>query len=225
MILPVLFAVVGAFIFLALVARRNEAVTRGLWEEALSGECASLDAVRAQILQEREMADVSYRAADLARASNDPDEAARLLRVGARVVESCADTLPQLLRSMSTLARQAAAIAPVDPLRAERFKLTRLRGLARAQAVVHAFLVTSRERLAFRLRVLRFAVPAATRWLVAAHYRTAAAPTSPKEWLQLSDVRGDMGALTQESLETLRVVLRSLAGSRLAARAPAEIGR
>lgn len=225
MFLPVLFAVLGAFIFLALVARRNEAVTRRLWEDALSGECASLDAVRAQVMQEREMADESYRAADLARASRQPDEAARLLRVGARVVESCADTLPQLLRSMSTLSRQASAIAPVDPLGAERFKLAELRGLARVHALLHAFIVTSRERLAFRLRVLRFAVPAATRWLVAAHYRTAASPTSPKEWLQLSNVRSDMGTLTQESLETLRVVLRSLAASRLSERAPAEIGR
>lgn len=225
MILPVLFAVLGAFIFLALVARRNEAVTRALWEDALSGECASLDAVRAQVMQEREMADESYRAADLARASDEPEEAARLLRVGARVVESCADTLPQLLRSMSALSRQAAAIAPVDPLGAERFRLAKLRGLARVHGVLHAFIVTSRERLAFRVRVLRFAVPAATRWLVAAHYRTAAAPTSPREWLQLADVRSDVGTLTQESLETLRVVLRSLAGSRLAERSPAELGR
>jgi hypothetical protein len=224
--LMALLALASGLAFVALVARRNEVATRQQWEDALSGECSSLERVHEIVTAQREMAEESYRAANLARALDQPDEAVKLLHIGARVVESCAGTLPELLRSLSLLSRQASAIAPVEPLSAERFRVGKLRGLARVQAVGHAFLVTARERLAFRLRVLRYAVPAVTRWLVEATLHTAAAPSAPEAWARLEDVRHDMGTLTQESLESLRVVVQSLSAmSAKAQRAAAQVGR
>ena len=153
-------------------------------------------------------------------------EAVKLLRIGARVVESCAGTLPELLRSLSVLSRQAAAIAPVEPLSASRFQLGTLRGVARVHAVLHAFIITTRERLAFRLSVLRYAVPATTRWLVEATRHTAAAPGAPENWAHLDAVRHDVGTLTDESVQSLRVVMQSLSAMAVKAqRATAQVSR
>jgi hypothetical protein len=224
--LTALLALAIGLAFVALVARRNETVTRRQWEDALSGECGSLERIQEIVVAERDMAEESYRAANLARALDQTEEAVKLLHIGARVVESCAGTLPELLRSLSVLSRQAAAIAPVAPLDAERFRSTSLRGLARVQGLVHAFLVTARERLAFHLRVLRHAVPAVTRWLIDATLHTAATPGAPEAWTRLEDVRHDMHALTDESLESLRVVVQSLSAlSAKAQRAAAQAGR
>jgi hypothetical protein len=212
--------------FVALMARRNETATRQQWEDALSGECRSLDRVREIVTAERDMAEESYRAADRARSLEENDEAVKLLHIGARVVESCAGTLPELLRSLSLLSRQASAIAPIEPLEPARFKLAKLRGMVRVQAVVQAFLLTARERLAFRLRVLRYAIPSVTRWLVDATLLTAAEPSAPEHWAHLEHVRRDMGTLTDESLESLRVVVQSLAVlSPKAQRAAAQVSR
>jgi len=71
--------------------------------------------------------------------------------------------------------------------------------------------VTARQRLALQVRILRYAVPASTRWLLRAAHQTMEAPTDHERWGHLSEVRHDVGALTDESLKSLRVVLRSLA--------------
>jgi len=206
-----LLALLGGVAFLALVGQRNEAAARRQWETLLDGTGSAHSEIEGRVLHERRMAEDSFRTAEAAWALESTEEASRFLCVGAKIVASCSDTLPALLRNLALLSRQAAAIAPVEPLPVEAFRLRRLRTLAGFEGAIRTLLVTSRERLSLRLRVLRYAVPAASRWLVRAAHQTAEAPNDHERWSHLGDVRHDLGALTDESLMSLRVVLRSLA--------------
>jgi hypothetical protein len=184
---------------------------RAEWETVLTaaGE-RQYASVERRVLLERAMAESSYGAAARARDAGAIEEAVRLLRVGAGVVESCADGVPALLRGLGVLARQAAAIAPVPAPSAGRYRLARSRTAAGLVTILHHLLSTTRERLALRLRWLRYAVPAVTRWLLRATRRAELRPELAAEWDRMASARADLGVLTEESLESLRLVLRSL---------------
>lgn len=206
-----LLALFGAVLFMALVGQRDEATTRRHWEALLDGTGSAYSEIEELVLHERRMAEDSFRVAEAAWAVESLNEATRFLRVGASIVASCADTLPALLRNMALLSRQASAIAPAEPLPVAAFRLRRLRTLAGMHGALNALLVTARQRLALRLRILRYAVPASTRWLLRAAQQTIEAPTDHDRWGRLSELRHDVGVLTDESLKSLRLVLRSLA--------------
>ncbi len=204
-------AVFGGILFMAFVGQRNEAATRRQWQMLLDDTSSAYSEVEEHVLHERRMAEDSFRVAERAWALESLEESTRFLRIGASVVASCADTLPSLLRNLALLSRQASAIGPVEPLAIGAFRLRQLRTLAGIQAALHVLLTSSRERLTLRLRVLRYAVPAATRWLLRAVHQTIERPNDHEHWGRLADVRHDVGALTDESLKSLRVVLCSLA--------------
>lgn len=214
--------VLGCLILLALLGQRNEDATRERWEAALDGTGPTFTEVSQRIHDERDMVEHSFQVAETARDDGKAAEASRFLRLGASMAESCSETLPGLLKNLSVLSRQADSIAPVERLEMSSFTLKRLRTLMAIQGIVHSLLVTSRERLQLRLRVLRYSVPAVTRWLIRAAYSTADAPAIERRWRELGDVRADMEALTDESLESLRIVLQSLAATARAHRAPAQ---
>lgn len=203
--------IVGGLLFLVIVGRHNEATTARDWEmaltpmgEAILGEVA--EGVRAQSV----MIETSYGSAERERAAGSFDEAVRLLSVGSRAVEACAPSMLHLVKSIGVLARQAAAIAPVTPVRPAAFRAVELRTLARLAAVAHHLLVTARERLGLRLAVLRYGFRAIVGRLLGATHAAASQPDEAAHWDRVGALRGDLGALTDESVETLRLVLVSL---------------
>ena len=212
------FTLFGGLIFLVLMGRLDEAKTLRDWEMALTPEGkVVLNTVANQVRHERGMAEESYESAKTARENGSIDEAVRFLRAGASVVESCSATLPELLRNLSVLSWQAAAILPTPPLRPLSFRLGRLRTLAGIHTVVHHLLATSRERFRLRIAVLRYGLGAAVGLLLRNTSALISRPETRPTWERIAHIRADLGTLTEESLTSLRVLLGSLAAVQVAA--------
>jgi hypothetical protein len=203
--------VLGGLLFLVIVGRHNEAATARDWEMALSpmGE-AILAEVAEGVQAQTFMIETSYKTAERQRAHGSMDEAVRLLSVGSRAVEACAPSMLHLVKSIGVLARQAAAIAPVTPLRPQAFRSSELRTVAGLAALAHHFLVSARERLGLRLAVLRHGFRAVVGRILRATDAAAATPDEERQWARVGALRADLGTLTEESLGTLRLVLASL---------------
>ena len=203
--------VLGGLLFLVIVGRHNEAVTARDWEIALSpmGE-AILAEVAEGVQAQTFMIETSYKTAERERAAGSLDEAVRLLSVGSRAVEACAPSMLHLVKSIGVLARQAAAIAPVTPLRPAAFRSADLRTVAGLATLAHHLLVTARERLGLRLAVLRYGFRAIVGRLLGATDAAASRPDEGAQWARVGALRADLGTLTQESVGTLQLVLASL---------------
>ncbi len=132
------------------------------------------------------------------------------------MVESCSETLPSLLKNLAVLSWQAAAILPTPPLRPLRFHMAQLRTLAGLHAVGHHLLATTRERFRLRVAVLRYGLRAALGMLRRSTQSLVMQPEGLANWTRVAMIRADLGTLTDESLESLRVLLASLAAVRRA---------
>jgi hypothetical protein len=197
---------------LALVGYRNEAVAFRDWEYVLNAEGLKVYSETAnQVLFERRMSEISLDDAALLNKQGDIGGAIRHLRIGAEVVGDCSDSLVQLLHNTGLLSRHAAAIAPSSPLLPPQFNTRTLATLAGLHQLGHHLLITTRDRLMFRLTILRCGVRQASKLMLRATWRLSGDLTNPKRWRRMDDLRGDLGTLTDESLQTLRVVLASLA--------------
>lgn len=200
---------------LVLAGHLSEEQTIRDWEMILNPEGARVyDEVSGQLAFESAKVQTSYSDAADARAEGRMDEALRLLGVGSRVVGDCAQSMVSMLRSVGLLARHAAAIAPLPPLRPSGFRARELATLAGLHTLGHHLLMTTHERLALRLAVLRCGVRAAAALLLRTTWRTREAPQRAQGWYRIEALRLDLGTLTEESLASLRAVLASLAGVR-----------
>jgi hypothetical protein len=217
------FTLFGGLAFLVMMGHLDEARTLREWEMALTPEGKAVyTTVANQVRHERDMAEHSYARAVEARDTGSLEEAVRFLRAGASVVESCSATLPELLRNLSVLSWQAAAILPMAPLHPLEFRVAQLRTLAGLHAIFHHLLATTRERFRLRIAVLRYGIGAAVALLLRNTRALVARPDRRSAWDRLAAIRADMGTLTDESLESLRVLLGSLAAVQVApGRSPA----
>jgi hypothetical protein len=108
-----------------------------------------------------------------------------------------------------------SAMAPVAPLRPKDFKLAQLVSLAYLNSVLHQFLVSTSERYRLRVYILGRSFALGTRFLLESTQRIANnEPESEREWDQVQAIRHDFQTLTDESLESLKVLLTSLAAER-----------
>ena len=214
--------VLGGLAFLVIVGRHNEAATARDWEMAITpmGE-AILAEVTEGVEAQRFMIETSYASAERERAAGSYDEAVRLLAIGSRAVAECSPSMRHLVRSLGVLARQAAALAPVAPLPPAAFRGAEMRTAAGLAALAHHLLVTARERLGLRLAVLRYGFRAVARRLIGASRAAAIRPEEDAPWDRVRVLRADLGTLTRESVETLRLVLVSLGAVPAAAGRPA----
>ena len=213
--LLIAFTLIGGLAFLILMGHVDEAATLRDWQIALTTDGQGVFArVAQQVRHERGMAEESYARAAEARRDGSLEDAVRYLRTGARVVEACSDTLPVLLKNLSVLSWQAAAILPVHPLRPLGFHVGQLRTLAAFHAVVHHLLATTRERFRLKIAVLRYGLRAAVGMLLRNTQALFARPDTVSEWARVATIRADIGTLTEESLDSLRVLLASLAAVR-----------
>jgi hypothetical protein len=207
------FSSLGGLVVLFLLGRRNEKAVRRDWELLLTPRGEKLyKSISGRVQTQLELADMTYDEAFSVRQLGSVEEAKHLLDVGFRVIEKFAPSMLQLLAAMATFSRMVSAMTPVRPLRPQSFRLPQIVSLAYLNQVVHQFLVSTSERFRLRLYVLGRGFGLATRFLLASTRKiSSGAPDQDREWDQIQAIRDDFQTLTGESMESLRVLLTSLA--------------
>lgn len=209
-------AVVGGLVVLFLLGRRNETQVRRDWELVLTPKGRRIySSMETQFKTDLELMNATYDEAVAFRELGSLDEAKDLLDAGFRIIEHFAPNLLKLLAAMATFSRMVSAMAPITPLRPQQFRVSGVRGLAYLNQILHHFLVTTAERYRLRLYILGRSVGLAVRYMVRSTRKIASGDKeSDREWDQIAAIRGDLGTLTDESLESLKALLVSMATER-----------
>jgi hypothetical protein len=210
------FSVIGCFVVLFLFGRRNERVIRRDWELLLTPKGEKLYRnIEGRVNSEMALADVTFDEAFAVRELGSVDEAKKLLDVGYRVIEKFSPNMLQLLAAMANFSRMVSAMAPVSPLRPRDFRLTQIVSLAYLNGVLHQFLVSTSERYRLKLYILGRSFALGTRFLLDSTERIVRGePEADREWDQIQAIRHDFQNLTDESLDSLRLLLTSLAAEK-----------
>ena len=209
-------ALVGGLVLLVLLGRRDERRVRKDWELVLTPKGRRIyTSMETQFKTDLELMNATYDEAASFRELGSMDDARDLLDAGFKVIEHFAPNLLKLLAAMATFSRMVSAMAPVAPLRPQQFQVSGLRGLAYLNQLLHHFLMTTSERFRLRLYILGRSVGLAVRYMVRSTGKIAAGDAdSAREWDQIEAIRGDLGTLTEESLESLKALLVSMATER-----------
>src|SRR6266581_853161 len=180
-------SVLSCFVVLFLLGRRDERAIRRDWELLLTPKGESLYRnIEGRVNNELALVDLTYDEAFAVRELGSVDEAKKLLDVGYRVIEKFSPN-----------------------------KLTQIVSLAYLNGLVHQFLVSTAERYRLKLYILGQSFGLATRFLLDSTQKIARGATdADREWEQIQAIRDDFQSLTDESLESLRVLLTSLAAER-----------
>jgi hypothetical protein len=203
----------GLVMLLLALGRANEAAANA-WEPLLTpvGRRA-YDELRARFARERDAVELTYERAEEARAE-DPVELGLMLRAGYEFIAHTAPDRMQLLRSATLYSRLVASMVPLPPLRPSSFELSSLGIGARAAALAHHLLVTVPERFRLRLAVLRYGLGI----VVVTLARLQPGPVDEPAWRRLQAARADWHTITDETLESFRVLV-----SAVTERAPAAL--
>jgi hypothetical protein len=209
-------SVLSCFVVLYLFGRRNERAVRRDWQLLLTPRGEKVyRTIEGRVQSEIALANLTYDEALSYRQLGSLAEARELLDVGYRVIERFNPTMLQLLTTMAVFSRMVSAMAPVTPLRPKDFRLTEIASLAYLHGIVHRFLVSTAERFRLRLYILGQSFGLATRALLRSTGKILREePESEKEWDQVDAVRQDYDTLTRDSLDTLRVLMTSLAAEK-----------
>jgi hypothetical protein len=208
-------AIASCLVVLFLIGRRNERLIRRDWEMLLTPRGEKVyGAIEGKVRTEIGMADLSFEHALVYRELGTTEEAIRLLDVGYRVIEKFAPDMLRLLAAMATFSRMVSAIAPVQPLRPKNFRLVQVASLAYLHGMLHQFVVSASERYRLKLYILGRSFGLATRFLLKSIQTLgegAAAKEADREWEQIDAIRADFQTLTDESLDSLRILLTAMA--------------
>ena len=209
-------SVASCFVVLFLFGRRNERSIRRDWQLLLTPRGESVyRTIEGRAESEMALANLTYDEAFSVKELGSVEEAKHLLDVGYRVIERFSPSMLQLLATMARFSRMVSAMAPVTPLRPRDFRLTELASLAYLNGLVHQFLVSTSERFRLRVYILGQSFGLATRSLLRSTQRIVAdEPEAEREWEQVDAIRQDFDTLTRDSLDTLRVLLTSLAAEK-----------
>jgi hypothetical protein len=201
---------------LYLFGKRNERAVRRDWEMLLTPKGEKLYRnIEMRVQSEMALADLTFDEAFSIHELGSMDEAKRLLDAGFKVIEKFSPNMLRLLAAMATFSRMVSAMAPVKPLRPGDFKLAQIASLAYLNRVLHQFLVSTSERFRLRVYILGRSFALATRFLLRSTERILHNdPQADKEWEQIQFIRQDFQSLTDESLETLRVLLTAFAAEK-----------
>jgi hypothetical protein len=207
-------AVLGALAVLFLQGRRNERAATREWVPLLTPRReAVVKREEGRLHDGLTLADVAYDRASSLRELGSVDEARQLLKVGYGLIDRFAPDLFRLLAMMAVYSRMVSAVAPVHPIRPDRFRTTGVSVLARFAAFAHHLLVDSAERFRFRVYVIGQSTRLLLRGLGRATARLLGHPEPTQDevdWEQIAAIRSDFHTLADESLESLRVLLSSL---------------
>ena len=209
-------SVLGCFVVLYLFGRRNERAVQRDWELLLTPRGKKVyQTIEGRVQSEIALANLTYDEALTYRQLGSVAEARELLDVGYRVIERFNPTMLQLLTTMAVFSRMVSAMAPVTPLRPRDFRVTEIASLAYLNGIIHQFLVSTSERFRLRLYVLGQSFGLATRALLRSTGRILSEePEAEQEWEQVDAVRQDYDTLTRDSLDTLKILLTSLAAEK-----------
>jgi hypothetical protein len=192
-------------VLLVVDGRRRERAVEREWELVLTPRGQRrLQRFASGIQDDLALAEMTYERAAEARDQGDHFAAYRLVDSGCDLIAAFAPKMVHALAAWMVLSRMAAAVAPVRPLRPRDFRLAQLVQLAYLSRFLHHLVVSTAER--FRLRV--YLLQRGFRTVGALAVRSRGAPVTP--WEDLAAVHHDVNALSEESLETLRVLLMSL---------------
>jgi hypothetical protein len=205
-------SVVSTAVVLILLGRRNERAVKRDWSLLLSPAGDKVyKRLESRVQTDLALADLTYDKAFQVRELGSVDEAIRLLDVGYRIIESFSPSMLKLLAAMATFSRMVSALAPVRPLTPANFRLAEIVSLAYLHRLLHQFLVSTAERYRLRVYVLGRCFGIATRYLFNSTRRIAERQIdTDREWDQIQATRQDFQSLTDESLESLRLLLASL---------------
>ena len=206
-------SVASCLVVLFLIGRRNERLIRRDWEMLLTPRGEKVyGAIEGKVRAEIGMADLSFEHALVYRELGTTEEAIRLLDVGYRVIEKFAPDMLRLLAMMATFSRMVSAIAPVRPLRPKDFRLVQVSSLAYLHGMLHQFLVSASERYRLKMYILGRSFGLATRFLLKSIRNLGLGTTeAAREWDQIEAIRSDFQTLTDESLDSLRILLTAIA--------------
>jgi len=207
------FSAVSCLVVLFLIGRRNERLIRRDWELLLTPRGEKVyGAIEGKVRSEIGMAELSFEHALVYRELGTTEEALRLLDVGYRVIEKFAPDMLRLLAAMATFSRMVSAIAPVRPLKPRDFKLVQVASLAYLNGMLHQFLVSAAERYRLKVYILGRSFGLASRFLLRSIQNLGHAQAdAEREWEQIEAIRADFQTLTDESLDSLRVLLTAMA--------------
>ncbi len=204
----------GGVLFLTMMRGVSERRWRD-WEALLNANDNALcTRMRSQLDASFAMADYAYDGAEQQRASGSVDEAIRLLDLGYVMIERAAPDLRRLLAGLAVYSRMVSAVVPVRPLRPRDFKVTQVASLAALNQMLH--------RVLFRLRlyIIGQGVGMIIRFLAGTTRRIRETrSTQDRDWNDVAALRSDFRTLTDESMESFRACLASLAAQ--AGRLPA----
>jgi hypothetical protein len=214
--LPIGFTAVTLPIVLYLLGKRDERAVKRDWELLLTPRGEKLYRnIEGRVQSEMALADVTYDEAFTVKELGSVDEAKHLLDVGYQVIEKFSPNMLKLLATMATFSRMVSAMAPIAPLRPQGFRMAQIASLAYLNQFVHRFMVTTAERYRLRVYILGRSFGLATRFLLDSTKKIVNnEPEADKEWEQIQAVRQDFQTLTDESLDSLRVLLTSLAAEK-----------
>jgi len=198
---------------LYVLGRRDERKVHRDWELLLTDKGKELyRTIENRVSADMQLANMTYDEAFSVRELGSVEEAKHLLDVGYKVIEKFAPSMLKLLAAMSTFSRMVSAMAPIKPLRPQGFRLAQIASLAYLNQFLHNFIVTTAERYRLRVYILGRGFGLATRFLLSSTRRIAQGqPNAEKDWEQIQFVREDFQTLTDESLQSLKVLLTSLA--------------
>ena len=206
---PVVVTLAALVVLLFVDGRRRERAVERDWELVLTPRGQRrLQRFAAGVHDELALADLTYERAAEAREQGDLTAAYRLVDSGCELIAAFAPRMVHALAAWMALSRMAAAVAPVQPLRPRDFRLAQLVQLAYLNRLLHHLLVSTAER--FRLRVYVLQRGFRTVGALALRWRSA----SVTAWSDLEAAHHDVGTLSEESLESLRILLVSLDAER-----------
>jgi hypothetical protein len=214
--LAIAVTVASVPLVLYLLGRRDEGKVRRDWELLLTPRGEKVyRSIESRVQSEMQLADMTYDEAFTVRELGSVDEAKQLLDVGYKVIEKFSPNMLKLLAAMATFSRMVSAMAPISPLRPQGFRMAQIASLAYLNQFLHRFVVTTAERYRLRVYILGRSFGLATRFLLDSTRRIVAnEPDAEREWEQIQAVRQDFQTLTDESLDSLRVLLTSLAAEK-----------
>jgi hypothetical protein len=137
-------------------------------------------------------------------------EAAARMAVGCAAIEGLAPDFLTAVRSLRRLTRAVSVIVSPEPISARAFRAYELRGLAGLGQALHHLLLTGRQQIALRLRLVGALFRLALRFLRGATARVARRPDHAPTWERVSLLVVDLGSAGDEAVVAARQVVQAL---------------
>jgi hypothetical protein len=202
-------AILGVMILVvhALDLRRQRVIRQNMEELLADDGQAAFDEI-ALVVRENKHVLASYHdeAREFSREGR-AEKAVEWMRDGSKAIEELAPSYLAALHTLGLLTRALSAVVPLQPIQAYAFHTWRLRGLAGAGMIAHHLLLTGKERMLLRLRLIGAAFRWGVRWL---RRSTERAMARPEEWTRIDALVADIDTTQDESQATAQRVFQTL---------------